>query len=99
MSTQFHITIGSSPDPTKGSLLLAAELRMTKAALLYADNVKLCSVMASSLVTSWDEAKSSIGKWADFMITLLSLGTHSAVDHAELLNSLVRFRQLHGFVA
>lgn len=44
----FHITIGSSPKP---DLSLEHDLRLIKAALLYADQVKLCSLTSSMLLS------------------------------------------------
>lgn len=49
-----HITIGASPDSIDSSgayrLSLETELKMVKAALLYADRAKLCSMTSSALL-------------------------------------------------
>jgi hypothetical protein len=44
----FHITIGSAP---AYGLSLEGDLRLVKSALLYADQVKLCSVVSSMVIT------------------------------------------------
>lgn len=46
----FHITVGAALQ-WQGNLDLAHEIRLLKAALLYADRVKLCSLTSSVLVT------------------------------------------------
>ncbi len=43
----FHITVGCAPEP---KLLLAHDVRILKAALLYADRVKLCSLSTSLIL-------------------------------------------------
>lgn len=45
---KFHITIGVSPS---GELNLENDLQMLKAAILYADRVKLCSLTSSMIMT------------------------------------------------
>jgi hypothetical protein len=46
----FHITVGTSPQ-THGGINLQSELRLLKAALLYADRVKFCSLSSSLLIS------------------------------------------------
>ncbi|MEW6404167.1 MAG: hypothetical protein AB1649_20415, partial [Chloroflexota bacterium] len=62
-----HITIGAA---VNGKLEITHELRMLKAALLYADRVKVCSLTSSMLVTilpllnlSEDQALEAIEQW------------------------------------
>jgi hypothetical protein len=48
-TNKFHITVGTTPQ-SSGRLNLESELRLLKTALLYADEVKFCSVSSSFLI-------------------------------------------------
>lgn len=69
-----HITIGSLPDqklePSKKSLeqiSLEHELRLVKAALLYADQVTLCSITTSMILPLLGGGKPNNQKPEDFL--------------------------------
>lgn len=74
---ELHITVGSTPNTTNPSAVskefLENDLRMTKAALLYADKVTLCSISTSALteVASFRDIPPS--KRPDFLKFLFEL--------------------------
>jgi hypothetical protein len=66
-----HITIGTSPDSIDGSgayrLSLETELKMVKAALLYADRAKLYSMTSSALLGGLNFREFPTNKKVDFV--------------------------------
>lgn len=66
-----HITIGASPDSIDSSgtyrLSLENELKMVKAALLYANHAKLCSMTSSALLAGLNFTELPIHKKVDFV--------------------------------
>ena len=64
----FHITIGSAP---AHGLSLEGDLRLVKSALLYADQVKLCSLLSSLMVTMSVLMESDQKRYFEMFETLL----------------------------
>ncbi len=81
----FHITVGTTPE-THGEVTLQSELRLLKAALLYADAVKFCSVSSSFLITLLH-----IGKLSGEELLQISA---QGMNNAELDAALKKYREL-----
>lgn len=91
-----HITIGASPDSTDTSgayrLSLETELKMVKAALLYADRAKLCSMTSSAMLDGLNFREFPIHKKVDFMEALATrMSGH--FDTSSISDIVGRYRQ------
>jgi hypothetical protein len=87
---EFHITIGTSPS---GKLDLKQELRLVKAALLYADHTKLYSLTASMMQMISRLGDSSLKQQLDlFEMVVPYLAPEDSA--AELLAGLERYKRL-----
>jgi hypothetical protein len=94
----FHITVGASPN---GSVDLRPEIRLLKAALLYADKVKFCSI-SSVFILSLIQSFGDIGE-DDLWSLLLELDQFRSlkpiVDRYQILRSkkLLQGAEIHEF--
>jgi hypothetical protein len=91
VSRQFHITIGAAPQPVE---LLAHDLRLVKAALLYADGVKLCSPASSLVLSVLAIGELTPKQQLDFLETVAPLLVRKKQDADNLLAGLSRYRSL-----
>jgi hypothetical protein len=82
----FHITIGSAP---AHGLSLEGDLKLVKAALLYADQVKLCSLVSSLMVTMSVLMKSDQKRYFEMFETLLPAMAEDRVQ-GQLIAEMVR---------
>ena len=87
-SNLLHITIGAAPDP---SFDLTHELRLLKAALLYADKVKLCSLSSSALVMLLSLKNLSEDDLLDLLVETASATSQKPAD---TLASVALYRML-----
>lgn len=87
----FHITVSSAP-PTDFSL--EHDLRMVKAALLYADKVKLCSPISSFLVGLLSLKKFNIKEQLDLHASLISMLVKDKQQVADVLATVETYKVL-----
>jgi len=87
-----HITIGSSPQPIKGTNALAHsvqnDLQLIKAALLYADKVKLCSLATSLVLITNSLEEFSTAKRIEFIEFV-----QACAPEAEGIDEITKFTQ------
>src|SRR5919112_116154 len=91
-----HITIGTSPDSIDGSgayrLSLETELKMVKAALLYADRAKLCSMTSSALLDGLSFREFPTHKKVDF-VEAMAMRMEGYFDMSSISNVVGQYRQ------
>ena len=88
----FHITIGASPS---GKLNLDTDLRMVKAAMLYADRVTLCSPATSMILSTLALGSFSNKQQIDYLESVMPL---LISDEAELRQLLAGIEAYKGMV-
>lgn len=88
---KFHITIGASP---QSEINLENDLRLVKAALLYADRVTLCSLQSSMILTIQSVGNLSKDQQMDLFESLVSSMVSDAVKVAAILKLLQVYRQV-----
>jgi hypothetical protein len=87
---QFHITIGSSP---VAELTLENDMRMVKAALLYADKVKLCSFMSSMMLLMMAFKELKPKQQIEFLESVVPMLVSDKSEVDNLLTGLRTYKQ------
>ena len=87
----FHITIGSAP---AHGLSLEGDLRLVKSALLYADQVKLCSLLSSLMVTMSVLMESDQKRYFEMFETLLPAMAEDKVQGQQIAEMMRRYRSI-----
>jgi len=87
---QFHITIGASP---VAELTLENDMRMVKAALLYADKVKLCSFMSSMMLMMMAFRELKPKQQIEFLESVVPVLVPDQSQADNLLNALRTYKQ------
>lgn len=87
----FHITIGSYPSQ---EISLENDLRLVKSALLYADKVKLCSLMSSMMLTLVTLKESDLPRHLEMLQVLIPPMSEDQDKAKELVGQLQNIRQI-----
>jgi hypothetical protein len=90
-TTMLHFTVGTSPS---SEINLENEFQVLKAALLYADKVKLCSLTTSMMLMIMAIGNLSQKQQIDFLVSLAPLLSKTPEETSERLRALLTLKHI-----